>query len=53
MSFYCLAASLLSIESLKKAFKKIENIKEDKAKSFEMIIKEFGEKENISLKLRK
>ncbi len=53
MSFYCLASSLLNIESLKKALKKIENINENKAKSFEMIIKEYGDSENISLKLRK
>jgi hypothetical protein len=53
MSFYCLASSLLSIESLRKALKQIEPIRENKAKSFELIVKEFAKSENVVLKLRK
>jgi hypothetical protein len=53
MSFYCLASSLMSVMLLKKAIKQIEVIKEDKIKSFELLIKESAEKEKIILKLRK
>ena len=53
MSFYCLASALLSIESLKGALIQIGDIKEDKIKSFEILIKRMAVDENISLKLRK
>jgi hypothetical protein len=53
MSLYCVASSLLSIKSLNNAIKQIESIKEDKAKSFKLLIQELSEKEKVTLKLRK
>ena len=53
MSFYCLASTILSIGSLKNALKKIENAGENRVKSFELLIMEYRDSENISLKLRK
>jgi hypothetical protein len=53
MSLYSLASALMSIESLKKAIKRIEGVEKDKAKSFKRLIQESAEKENITLKLRK
>jgi hypothetical protein len=53
MSLYCLASSQLNIKSLKKTIKQIESVKEDKAKSFKLLIQELSDKERITLKLRK
>jgi hypothetical protein len=53
MSLYCLASSLISVKSLNEAIKQIEGIKEDKAKSFKLIIQELAKKEKINLKLKK
>ena len=53
MSLYCLVSSLMSVKSLNEAMKQIEGIKEDKAKSFKLLIQELSEKENIILRLRK
>jgi hypothetical protein len=48
-----LQSSLIGIDSLKKAIKQIKVIKNEKIKSFELLIKEFAESEKITLKLRK
>jgi hypothetical protein len=53
MSLYCLASSIMSVESLKKALKQIEDVKENKPKSFKILIQELAEREKISLKLRR
>jgi hypothetical protein len=54
MSLYCLAATLMTTEALKKAIKEIENIKEeDRATSFKKLIQELAKRENNNLKLRK
>ena len=53
MSLYCLAASLMSVKSLKEALEQIEDITENKSKSFKILIQKLAEKENINLKLRK
>jgi hypothetical protein len=53
-SLYCLASALMSIESLRKAVKQIESVKEaDKAKTFKKLIQELAEKEKITLELRR
>jgi len=52
-SLYCLASALMSLGSLKKALKDIENVKEDKAKTFKRSIRERAEKEKITLELRR
>lgn len=48
-----MASALMSVESLKKALKQIENIEGNKPKSFKILIQELAKKEKISLKLRK
>ncbi len=53
MSLYCLASALMSVESLKNAQKQIGDIKENKPKTFKILIQELAEKEKISLKLRR
>lgn len=52
-TLYCQAAALISIESLEEVIKQIESVREDKAKTFKKFIQELGEKEKISLNLRK
>ncbi|MDD1728927.1 MAG: DUF3795 domain-containing protein [Methanospirillum sp.] len=52
-TLYCLASALMNPESLKKAIKQIESVKEDKPKSFKMVIQEYADEEKTSLKLRK
>jgi len=53
MSLYCLASSLISVKSLNEAVRQIEGIKEDKAKSFKLLIQKLSEKDKIILKLLK
>ncbi len=52
-TLYCQAATLMNIESLKNAITQVDQVKEDKARTCKKLIQEFGEKENISLNLRK
>ena len=54
-SFYCIAAALLSIESLEKSLNNVEksdNIK-TRAKNLKKILNEMASKEGVELKLRK
>lgn len=53
MSLYCLASSLMSIESLKEALKHIEDLQENKPESCKKLIQELAKREKISLKLRR
>lgn len=52
-TLYCLASALMTLTSLKKAVTQIENVKEEKAKSFKKMILEFAEEDKNTLILRK
>lgn len=48
-----MASALMSVESLKKALKQIEDVDKNKLRSFKILIQELAEREKISLKLRR
>ncbi len=52
-SLYCLASTLMSIGSLRKALARMGDIRTDKPKSFKILIQEMADKEKIPLKLRR